>query len=142
MGLIPGSGRYPGVGNGNLLQGSPGGLQSTGSQSQTQLSEHAHREWCSAHSGHRAKSAVVFIDLLQASNSIPARASGEAGESEPKKTGLPTRDRNSPCNTAPATLWFPPRGHGAKSCSTRTATRSHTSHQDPNLLSTSDQREV
>ena len=55
MGLIPGLGRYSGVGNGNTLQYSclgspwteePGGLQSTGSQKcQTQLSIHAMANW-------------------------------------------------------------------------------------------------
>ena len=48
QGLIPGSGRSPGEGNGNPLQHSclripqteePGGLQSMGSQSQTRLSD-------------------------------------------------------------------------------------------------------
>ena len=153
VGLIPGSGRPPGVGSGNLLQYSclensmdRRDLRATVHQiakSQTQQSEHARTngvvlstQWTSSNIG------CCFYLLLQASNPIPARASGEAGGSKSKRTGLPTRDRNSPCKTALATLWFPPRGHGAKFFSTRTATRSHTSHQDPNLLSTSDQREV
>ena len=52
-GSIPGSGRSPGGGNGNPLQYSclespmeeePGGLQSMGLQSQTQLGTHTYRD--------------------------------------------------------------------------------------------------